>query len=51
MEHILSIIIGLCLAYLFYLFQIRKNVIIINGLSVDKIKKNNKCYKVKCERK
>lgn len=49
MEHILSIIIGLAIAYVFYLFQIRKNLIIINGVSVDKIKKNNKCYKVKCE--
>jgi hypothetical protein len=50
MEHILSIILGLLVAYIFYIFQIKKNVIIINGSSVDKIKKNNKCYSVKCER-
>ena len=48
MEHIISVILGLLLAYIFYTFQIRKNVIIINGKSVDKIKRNNKCYKVKC---
>ena len=50
MEHILSIIIGLFFAYVFYIFQIKKNVIIISGDTVDKIKKNNKCYRVKCEK-
>lgn len=50
MEHIISIILGLLIAYLFYIFQIKKNVIIINGSSIDKIKKNNKCYKVKCQK-
>jgi hypothetical protein len=50
MEHIISIILGLAIAYLFYIFQIKKNVIIINGVSVDKIKKNNKCYRVKCQK-
>lgn len=48
MEHIISIILGLLIAYVFYIFQIKKNVIVINGRSVEKIKKNNKCYKVKC---